>query len=229
MAKKKTTTVSPDVTSPITPPQFLRLAEPLLPAIKTAADNDADRTRQLKAIYELGKLLVDHVPKNSSYGENPMPRLAEALGYSGGWLSKVRRFALIYDKSEFNALLKTGLNFGHVGLLLGLSDSQRARYQADTDKHGWTVGALQIALRNRPDIVPRGGQPMKVPKDPATALRKLVAEGQSWQQRCEKTAELIANKKISGKLREQARETAAELQATIKAVQGVAKTLAGLK
>ena len=70
---------------------------------------------------------------------------------------------------------------------------------------------------------------MKVPKDPATALRKLVAKGQTWQQRCEKTADLLAGKRISAKLREQAQETATELQATVEAVQGVAKTLAGLR
>jgi len=141
----------------------------------------------------------------------------------------IRRFAAKYTKSELNELLETNLNFGHVGLLLSLSDPQRAKYQAETAKKNWTVADLQFALKRRPDIVPRGGQPMKIADDLGTALRQLVAEGETWQQRCEMTADQIAGKKISAKLREHAQETAGELQAVVKVVQGVARRLAALE
>jgi len=84
-------------------------------------------------------------------------------------------------------------------------------------------------MKQRPDVVRRGGQPIKIADDAETALRQLVAEGETWQQRCERTAEQFAGKgRISAKLRKRAKDTATELQAMAKAVQDVAKTLAGL-
>ena len=66
--------------------------------------------------------------------------------------------------------------------------------------------------------------------DLETALHQLVAEGETWKQRCEKTAELFDGKtKLSAKLRKQAKDTAAQLQTMAKAVQDVAKTLVALK
>jgi hypothetical protein len=57
-----------------------------------------------------------------------------------------------------------------------------------------------------------------------------VAEGETLAKRCEKTTDLIAGKgKISAKLREQIRDTAGELHAVVKAVQGVAKRLAAVE
>jgi len=229
MAKKKPA-LPPEEPASLSPEQFRTIAEPFMPTIKSRPASDAERVRQLKAIYQFSKLLIDLVPKHSSYGDNPMARFAEALGYSNGRLSMIRRFAAKYTKSEFNELLETNLNFGHVGLLLSLSDPQRARYQADAAKKNWTVADLQFALQQRPDAVPRGGQPMKIADDLGTALRQLVAEGGTWQQRCEMTADLLAGKtKISAKLREQARDAAGELQAVVKVVQGVARRLAALE
>jgi hypothetical protein len=225
MAKKKTAAPTPeDPTSPVTPEQFCKIAESSLPAIK------GEGSEQLKAIYNLGKLLLKHVPKHSSYGDKQMPQFAEALGYSNGRLSMIRRFAAMYTQAEFDELLKTSLSFGHVGLLLSLKGAERTKFQAEAAKKKWTVAQLQLSMKQRPNIVRRGGQPMKVADDPDAALRQLVAEGETWKQRCEKTAEQIVGKaKISAKLREQAKETAAQLQATIKVAQGVAKTLATLK
>jgi len=91
----------------MTPEQFCKIAEPFLPAIK-----GDDRTEQLKAIYHLGRLLIKHVPKHSSYGGKQITQYAEALGYSNGWLSKVRRFAATYTQAAFDELLKTVLSFG---------------------------------------------------------------------------------------------------------------------
>jgi glyoxylase-like metal-dependent hydrolase (beta-lactamase superfamily II) len=99
------------------------MAEPFLPAIKSHIASDQDRIRQLKAIYQFSKLLIALVPKHASYGDNQMNQYAEALGYSNGQLSMIRRFATKYTKADFNELLKTNLTFGHVGLLLSLSDS----------------------------------------------------------------------------------------------------------
>ena len=131
MAKKTTPTAEP---ASLTPQQFRKIAEPFLPTIKSRGASDAERIVKLKASYQLGKRLIDLVPKNSSYGENPIGRFAEALGYSNGRLSLMRRFAAKYTKPEFDELLKTGLTFGHVGLLLSLSDSQRAKFQSEAAK-----------------------------------------------------------------------------------------------
>lgn len=229
MAKKKTTAVPTpeEPPSPMTPEQFRKIAEPYLPAIKAG---DADRAEKLKAIYDLGKLLLDHVPKHSSYGDKQMPKYAKALGSCNGRLSMIRKFAATYSQAEFDELLKTSLSFGHVGLLLSLKGAERTKYQADAAKKKWTVVQLQRAMKDRPGAVRRGGQPMKVADDLDAALRQLVAEGENWQQRCEMTAEQIVGKaKISAKLRDQAKGTAAQLQAMAKAVQDVAKTLAALK
>jgi hypothetical protein len=115
-------------------------------------------------------------------------------------------------------------------LLLSLSDSQRAKYQAEAAKRNWSVVDLQIALRQRPNIAKRGGQKMKIADDPTTALRQLVAEGENLAKRCEMTSDLIAGKaELSAKLREQVQETAGELHAVVKAVQGVAKRLAAVE
>ena len=104
------------------------------------------------------------------------------------------------------------------------------KYQAEAAKKKWTVAQLQLGMKQRPNLVRRGGQPMKVADDLETALHQLVAEGENWKQRCEMTAEHITGKaKISAKLQGQAKETAAQLQAMAKAVQGVAKRLAALK
>jgi hypothetical protein len=230
MAKKKTTPSTPEEPASLTPQQFRKIAEPFLPTTKSRGASDAERIVKLKASYQLGELLIDLVPKNSSYGDNQMSQFAEALGYSNGRLSMMRRFAAKYTKPEFDELLTSGLTFGHVGLLLGLSDNLREKYQSEAAKRNWTVADLQLALQQRPDIVKRGGQTMKIADDPSTALRQLVAEGETWKQRCQKTADLIAGKaKISAKLRDQIQETAGELQAMAKAVQGVAKRLAGLE
>ena len=225
MAKKKTTTATTpeDPASPMTPEQFRKIAEPFLPAIKSDV-----RSEQLKAIYGLGKLLVKHVPKHSAYGDKQMPKFAEAINYSNGWLSKVRKFAGMYTQAEFDNLLKTGLSFGHVALLLGLKGAERTKYQAEASKKKWTVAQLQLGMKQRPNVVRRGGQPMKIADDLETALHQLVAEGETWKQRCEMTAELVAAKKVSAKLRKQAKETAAQLQVMAKAVEEVAKTLAAL-
>jgi len=227
MAKKKTT-VAPapaDPASPMTPEQFRKIAEPFVPAIK-----GGDRPKQLKAIYALGKLLIEHVPKHSSYGDKQVSKYAKALGCSSGRLSMIRRFAAMYTQAEFDELLKTSLSFGHVGLLLSLKGAERPKFQAEAAKKKWTVAQLQLGMKQRPNVVRRGGQPMKVADDLETALHQLVAEGETWKQRCDMTANLIAGKaKIPAKLREQAKETADELQAMAKAVQGVAKTLAALE
>ena len=229
MAKKTTAAPTPDPASPMTPEQFRKIAEPFLPAIKGRGTSDADRVEKLKAAYRLGKLLVEHVPKHASYGDKQMTKYAKALNYSNGRLSMIRRFAAVYTQAAFDGLLKTGLSFGHVGLLLSLSSAERTKYQAEAAKKKWTVAQLQRAMKDRPGAVRRGGQPMKVADDPDAALRQLVAEGETWKQRCEMTSNLIAGKsKISAKLRDQAKETADELQATAKVVQGVAKTLAAL-
>ena len=232
MAKKKTTSdpTPQDPASPMTQEQFRKIAEPFMPAIRGRGTSDADRVEKLKAAYQLGRLLVEHVPKHASYGDKQMPKFAKALGYSDGRLSMIRRFAATYTQADFDELLRTDLSFGHVALLLGLSSAERTKFQADAAKKKWTVAQLQRAMKDRPGAVRRGGQPMKVADDLETALHQLVAEGETWQQRCEKTAELIAGKaKISAKLREQAKETADELQAMAKAVQSVAKTLAAVK
>jgi len=226
MAKKKTDAVpTPEEAAPLTSEQFLKIAEKFVPDIK-----GRDRIRQFNAFYALGKMLIEHFPKHSSYGDNQMTKYAEALGYSNGWISKVRRFAAAYNQADFDELLKTNLNFGHIALLLSLEGAERIKYQSEAAKKKWTVAQLQRDLKDRPNVVKRGGQPMKVSDDPGTALRHLVAEGETWKQRCEKTAEQISNKaKMSAKLREQAQDTAAALQATIKVIQGVAKGLAALK
>ena len=53
----------------MTPEQFRKIAEPLLSAIRGRGTGDADRVEKLKAAYRLGKLLVNHVPKHSTYGD----------------------------------------------------------------------------------------------------------------------------------------------------------------
>jgi len=61
-------------------------------------------------------------------------------------------------------------------MLLRLPDHQRAKYQSEAAKRNWILAALQLALKQRPDVVKRGGQPMKVADDPGTALRQLCGK-----------------------------------------------------
>jgi hypothetical protein len=136
---KKSAPMPEEPASPLTPQQFRKIAAPYLPAIKSHIASDQDRIRQLEAIYQFSKLLNDLVPKHASYGDHQMNQFAEALGYSNGRLSMIRRFAAKFTRADFNELLKTNLTFGHVGLLLSLSDSQRAKYQAEAAKRNWTV------------------------------------------------------------------------------------------
>ena len=213
----------------MTPEQFRKIVEPFVPAIKGRGTSDADRVEKLKAAFQLGELLIEHAPKHASYGDKQMPKYAKALGYSPGRLSMIRKFAATYTQAAFDELLKTSLSFGHVALLLSLSSAERTKYQAEAAKKKWTVAQLQLGMKRRPNLVRRGGQPMKVADDLETALHQLVAEGETWQKRCEMTANLIAGKaKISAKLRKQAKDTAAQLQTMAKAVQDAAKTLAAL-
>ena len=230
MAKKKINAKpqpqEPQDASMMTPERFLKLAARFLPAINANATTPEARREQLGAYYELGRLLLEHLPKGSRYGDNQLTKLSEALGHGNSWLSTVRRFAVKYDQEEFDELLGLDLAWGHVRLLVGLKGSERTAYQKLAAQKKWTVEDLRLELQKRAAVAGRHGKRVKVPDNLESALRQLLGEGEIWKSRCELIAEKLEGpKKFSAKLQGQVQEAAPKLRAIAKTAQEVAQQL----
>lgn len=140
-----------------------------------ARDQQADK---LRAFHELGTLLRIHVPDRVGYGAKQFVELAEAIGHQPGWLYKVSRFAVTYNKSELDALCRTSLSWGHVAVLMPLDKTERLNYQRTAAKRRWTVEDLRRAIRSKHPPRRPGGRQIAVASNPADALRQLVGDGQ---------------------------------------------------
>lgn len=179
MGKKKST---PEPPAPAT---FRRLAEPLQSDINLRPTTLEAQAKRLLAIHRLGSILRKYIPQRSAYGKNQFTELAEAIERRPNWLYKVWRFAGTYDKKELEGLCERPISWTHVIALLSLDKAQRKKYQQMAWQRKWTATALWRALNTDFESLRGGGRPVRIPKDPADALLKLVGEGELWLRRCE--------------------------------------------
>jgi len=212
MAKKKTTKPTSTRRSanarPLTPARFRSLAEPYLLRINAAGRSPDTLADKLRAFHELGVLLREHVPKRAGYGAKQFAVLGEAIGHTSSSISKVWRFPGRYDAKDLEELCETPICWGHVVLLLPLDKPQRRKYQRMAASRGWTVEDLRRALKADFEPLRRGGRLVKIPDNPADALRQLVGDGQVWLRR---------SRAVQKKLRSKSGKKSVNAQATVAA------------
>ena len=217
MGKKKSTprhqpTPEPARPAALTPAKFQRLAQPFLRVINAKPATDNARREKLRSLHQLGTLLRKHIPERSIYGEEQFAGFAEAIGHLPSWLHKIWRFPGRYDARDLEELCKTPISWGHVVLLLPLGRFQRRKYQRMAASRGLTVEALRRVLKADFEPLRGGGRQVKIPSNPADALRQLVGDGQVWLQRSRMVHRKIQSKSARKAVQQQAGEATAVLR-----------------
>ena len=229
MAKKKTNKPASTRRStnarPLTPTRFRRLAEPFLRRINVAGRSPDILADKLRAFHEFGTLLRKHVPERAGYGAKQFAVLGEAIGHTSSWIYKVWRFPGEYDAKDLGELCKTPICWGHVVLLLPLDKPQRRKYQRLAASRKWTVEDLRRALQADFEPLRRGGRQVKIPDNPADALRQLVGEGQVWVQRSKAVQKKLQSKTAKKSVKDQATAAAEALAEISEASMALAKDL----
>jgi hypothetical protein len=106
--------------------------------------------------------------------------LAEALGISSSNVTKVRKFATEFSRSEVEHLDQIGCNWGLVTVVQHAPTNDRMRLLEQALGKNWTVSELHEAVKQRFGARNPGGRPLRKPRTKKQGLRQLQVISERW-------------------------------------------------
>jgi len=186
--------------------------------------------KRLQAHHRIGRRILQFIPENewAKYGSYTARLLADAVGRHQGWIRTLRNFGIQYSADDLKELCTLDhISWAHVRRLLALgSKSRRRRLQKRISRERLGLKDVQMLVRGSEKERRRRGRTVTLPGDWQTALRRMMADWETWTHGWEafkKRIEKTPAHKRSKAFRKAMREAAAFL----KEAAGEAKSLAG--
>lgn len=213
--------------------EFREQAATFMGTIATRATTPKQRANRLRAYHGLGALVHLLIPARARYDKAEFIMLAETLGRGARWLYPLYQFNTLYDQPQLAELCGQAdcISWTHVIYLLGLSSSDRAKYQRMIVRNKLTPKQFHRVLMTKHRKRQVSGRPLKIPDNPADAVEELVADGHRWLRRCDAvTGKLQSSRSVKDRanLKSQAKGAAATLQRIAKGARAAAQELGSL-
>jgi hypothetical protein len=120
----------------------------------------AQKRNDLTWHHEVGRLVVQLVPKDRAYGDKRMPNLLKELGLTKKPSTQVlfygaRDFALSYSEEDLQNL--AGLKYGHISILVGIRKPRiREKFRRLCQERAWSMRELRNVVQEKMKRQPRG-------------------------------------------------------------------------